>query len=139
MSSITPITLSAAHMDGSPRINYTSTVVGSPATSAETIVASVTVPPGLDITDGILLVGQAAFTVGTSCTAVTAKIHQTNASGSTVYSTGATTATAGQLGTRSVVGFDPAPGVGTYVFTLTVANGAATSTVSAVTFVLVAI
>lgn len=139
MSQYAPIVHSAANMDGSPRINYTSTVVGSPATNAETIVASITVPSGVQIMDGILLVGQVAFTVGTSGVSATLKVHQTNLSGSTVYSTGATTASAGTLCTRSAVGFDPLPGVGTYVLGLTIGSGGATSTVSAVTFVCIAI
>lgn len=124
----------AAGLDLSSRLFTTTTVVGSPAANAETIVASLTIPQDLVVASGVALVAWCAFTVGTSGVTADLKIRQTNASGSTVGDTGATTAAAATLVTRGCLGFDTAavlPGQ-VYVATLTIGSGGAVSTVSAV-------
>ena len=126
------------HADLQPRVFETTTVAASPATNAETTIATFTINNNVSILSGIHLVGWCAFTVGTSGVSATLKIRETGTSGTTVVTTGATTAVAGTLCTRTAVGFDPAanptiPGQ-VYVLTLTIGSGGATSTVSAVYF-----
>jgi len=115
-------------------VQSTTTVVASPAASSETIVASLTISGNMGVASGILLIGWAAFTVGTSGVSVNLKLRQTDASGSTKAATGAVTYTAADLGSLSVVGIDTGPTLPgqVYVMTATVASGAATSTFSAV-------
>jgi hypothetical protein len=130
-----PIKTSVLFEDLSARFLGTSTVVASPVDNTETIIASLAIPNFGDIAvvSGIRLHGFAAFTIGTSGVSGNLKIRQTNASGSTVAATGAVNAgvwAATQLTTLTVLGFDATPGVATYVMTLTVASGAAASTVS---------
>lgn len=137
----TPITESAARVDLSARLTGTSTVVASPSAGSETIIASVNVPDfgNTTITSGVRLHGWAAFTVGTNGVSATLKIRQTDASGTTVASTGALTVTAANLVAFDVLGADAAPGAAKYVLTLTVGSGSAASTVSAVHLSLTAI
>lgn len=131
-----PIVRSAVGLDLSARIVDTTTVAASPAAGAETIIATLTIPNfnALAVTQRIYLSGWAAFTVGTNGTAVTLKIRQTNASGSTIASTGALTGgvAAANLLAQDVAGSDATPGVAVYVLTLQVTSGSAASTVSAV-------
>lgn len=131
-----PIAQSAANIDISPRVAFTSTVVASPAAATETIIASLTLNTDEVIRSGILLRGFAAFTVGTSGTAIRLRIRQTNVSGTVIADTGAVTGgvAATNLLAETVLGFDTAPAATgqTYVLTLTVTAGAAASTVSAV-------
>jgi hypothetical protein len=131
-----PIAQSITNHDLSSRFQGTSTVVASPVDNAETIIASLTLANFGDIplVSGIRLQGFAAFTIGTSGVSGNLKIRETNASGTTVVASGAVNAgvwAATQLTTLGVLGFDAAPGVATYVMTLTIASGAAASTVSA--------
>lgn len=129
-----PITSSVVHEDLSGRFPVTTTVVASPALAAETIIASLAIPAFGDtqILSSVILAGWAAYTVGTSGTAVQLRIRQTNVSGTVVAATGALTKTAAQLYADDVGGNDAAPGVATYVLTMQVTAGAAASTVSAV-------
>jgi hypothetical protein len=129
-----PITRNIINDDLSGRFVGTSVVVASPALAAETIIASLTLPNFGDtpIVAGVRLHGWAAFTVGTSGSAATLKIHQTNASGSTVVSSGALSVTAANLVAFDVLGADAAPGKGIYVLTLQITAGGDESTVSAV-------
>jgi hypothetical protein len=128
-----PITASVVHEDLSGRFPYTTTVVASPALAAETIIANLTIPSFGDtqILSAVQLSGWASYTVGTSGTAVTFRIRQTNISGTVVVTTGALTKTAGNLYVDDVMGTDAAPGVGVYCLTMQVTAGAAASTVSA--------
>lgn len=130
-----PIRYDSQGLDLSKRVQVTTTVVASPAAAAETIIGTLTLTGFADtgILSGIELSGWAAFTVGTSGTACTMRIRQTNVSGTVVASTGALTGgiAAAALVAQDVEGFDAAPGVGVYVLTLQVTGGAATSTVSA--------
>lgn len=116
------------------RFPSTTTVVASPAAAAETIIASLAIPSFGDTTiiSGVVLTGWAAYTVGTSGTAVTLRIRETNVSGTVVASTGALTRAATNLAADDVNGVDATPGVATYVLTMQVTGGAAASTVSAV-------
>jgi len=130
-----PITRNIVNDDMTGRFFGTSTVQNSPiAAAAETIIATVNVPDfgNTPILSGVRLHGWAAFTVGTNGTAATLKIHQTNAAGATVVSSGALTVTAANLVAFDVLGADAAPGVGTYVLTLQITNGSANTTISAV-------
>ena len=122
--------------DWSSRVVDTTTVAASPAAAAETIIATLAIPNfgGIPVTQKIYLAGWAAFTVGTNGTAVTLRIRQTNVSGTVVVTTGALTGgvAAAALLAQDVSGSDAAPGVSTYVLTMQVTAGSATSTVSAV-------
>lgn len=120
-------------MDLSDRFQRTTTVGASPALAAETIIGTLNLANfgGITPVTGIELTGWAAFTVGTSGTAATLRIRQTNVSGTVVVSTGALTCAATNLLAPDVEGFDAAPGVAAYVLTLQITAGAAASTVSA--------
>ena len=129
-----PIDQSAIATDLSPRIIQSSTVAASPSAATETTICTLTIPSNVPVVSGIILMGFAAFTVGTSGSACNLKIRQTNTSGSTIAATGATTGgvSAGNLLDMNVSGVDTASvAAGVYVLTLTVTAGAATSTVSA--------
>jgi len=130
-----PIQESSVVVDLSPRFPSTSTVLNSPiAAAAETIIASLAIPDfgNVAIVSNIRVEGFAAFTVGTSGTAATLRIRQTNVAGTVVATTGAITVTAASLVAPLVLGSDATPGVATYVLTLTITAGAANTTVSSV-------
>lgn len=130
----TPIKLSAAGIDLSPRVQTTTTVVASPTAATITIVASLTCSGFLGVTSGVLLFGHGAYTVGTAGVSVLLQIRKTDASGSVVGSTGAVTEVAANLGSLSVMGFDSSPTLPgqLYVLCATVASANAASTFSAV-------
>lgn len=128
-------------VDLSPRTASSSTVVGSPATNAETVVCQITgIPTDTPVVSGVFLSGVASFTVGTSGTAVTIRLRTgtTAGSGTVVATTGALTGgvSAGNLLSQDIQGFDTAvtgggsPGTASYCLTVQVTGGAATSTVS---------
>ena len=135
------ISRSGKSVDFSPRFATSSTVVGSPATNAETVVCSISgIPTDTPVMSGVWLSGDASFTVGTSGTAVRLRIRTgtTAGSGTVVADTGALTGgvSAGNLLSQDVQGTDTTStgGVsaasGSYCLTLQVTGGAATSTVS---------
>ena len=130
-----PIRYDSIGFDLSKRIQVYKTVDASPAAGSETVIATLTLANFSDIAvvSGIRVSGWAAVTVGTSGTACTLKIRQTNVSGTTVVTTGATTGgiAAGNLVIMDVEGFDAGAGASSYALTLTVTGGAAASTVSA--------
>src|SRR4051812_45289718 len=130
------ISTTAAEIDLSQRAAATTSVVGSPALAAETIIASVTLNTDEQIVSGIMLRGFAAFTVGTSGSAVTLRLRRTNVAGTVVATTGALTGgiAAGNLVAETILGFDTGAALTgqTYVLTLQVTAGGAASTVSAV-------
>ncbi len=111
--------------------------MASPADATETTVAQLTLSGDLIFGLGVLLLGFAAWTVGTAGTAVTVRIRRTNTAGTVVKSSGAMTATAGSLNAKTVVGVDTGPTLPgqVYVLTLTVSAATAVSTVSAVELV----
>ena len=129
-----PIRADSIGFDLSKRFPVTTAVTGSPALAAETIIATLTIPSFADIAvvSGIQLMGWAAYTVGTSGSAVTLRLRQTNAAGTLITSTGALSKTAASLYADDIGGTDAAPGVVVYVMTMQVTAGAAVSTVSAV-------
>ena len=133
-----PIAETSAAIDFSQRSQVTTSVVASPALAAETIIASLTLQGDISVVRSVILRGWAAFTVGTSGTAVRLRIRQTNVSGTVVGDSGALTGgvAAGNLLVESVAGADASPSnTGqVYVLTLQVTSGSAASTVSAVEF-----
>jgi len=128
-----PISYDSQRLDLTKRVQVYKTVDASPAAAAETIIATLTLTGFADtaVLSGIIVEGWAAYTVGTSGTAVTLRIRQTNVSGTVVVTTGALTKTAASLYADDVNGFDSGAGVGVYVLTMQVTSGAAASTVSA--------
>lgn len=129
-----PISLSAAGVDLSPRLQQTKAVTASPTDATETIIATLTLVGDIAVVSGIALFGWAAFTAGTNGVSATLKLRRTNASGTTVASSGAVTAVAASLYGPSILGFDTGPTMPgqVYVLTLTVGSASAGSTVSAV-------
>lgn len=129
-----PIHLTADGIDLGPRFFSSTTVVASPSAAAETTVGSLTLTGDIAATKGVFVFGMAAYTVGTSGTAVTLKIRRTDTSGATQVTSGALTKTAANLYCDDVQAFDSGPTLPgqVYVLTMTVTAGAATSTVSAV-------
>lgn len=138
-----PIQADAQRIDLSKRIQVYSTVDASPAAAAETVIATLALTGFSDtpIISGALLMGWAAYTVGTSGANVRFRIRQTNVSGTVKADTGALTGSqhgAGILSADDVNGFDTAP-VNTYVLTMQVGSAAAASTVSALVLAVVLI
>jgi hypothetical protein len=127
---------SADAIDLSPRFIRSAVVVASPALAAETIIAQSPAVGDVAIIQGVRLSGWAAFTVGTTGTAVRLRLRQTNVAGTVVADTGALTAgiAAAALVSQDVEGFDAAAvaPAQVYVLTLQVTGGSAVSTVSAV-------
>lgn len=130
-----PIRYDSQNLDLAKRVQVTTAITASPALAAETIIATLTLTGFTDtaIVTGVDLSGWAAFTVGTSGTAATLRIRQTNVSGTVVATSGALTGgiAAAALVAQDVEGFDAGAGVATYVLTLQVTAGGAASTVSA--------
>lgn len=133
-----PIGEQSAAIDFTQRSQVSVTVAGSPSAATETIIAQIQLQGDVAVLRSVILRGWAAFTVGTSGTAVRLRIRQTNVSGTVVGDSGALTGgvAAGNLLVESVAGVDASPSnTGQiYVLTLTVTAGAAASTVSAVEF-----
>lgn len=132
-----PIQQSAANLDLSPRMSVSTVVVASPAAAAETVIASIgPLFGGLSMMLGVLLWGWAAYTVGTSGTAVRLRLRKgTDTTGTVVGDSGALTGSqhgAGILSADDIQGTDTAPAAGgqSYVLTMTVTAGSAPSTVS---------
>ena len=128
-----PIAYDSQRLDLTKRVQVYKTVDASPALAAETVIGTLTLTGFADtaVLSGVLLNAWAAYTVGTSGTAVTFRIRQTNGSGTVVATTGALTKTAANLYADDVNGFDSGAGVAAYAFTMQVTAGAAASTVSA--------
>ena len=129
-----PIRYDSQTFDLTKRFQVYTTVDASPALAAETVIATLTLAGFADtaVQAGVLLGGWAAFTVGTSGTAIRLRIRQTNVSGTVVADTGALTGgvSGGNLLAQDVEGFDSGAGVAAYALTLQVTSGAAASTVS---------
>ncbi len=129
-----PVTVAGSHVDLSSRTSSSTTVAGSPSAATETIVCQIPALSGSATTiSGVWLSGGASFTVGTSGTAITLRIRQTNVSGTVIATTGALTGgiAATNLVSQDVQGFDTTPpSGGVYVLTLQVTAGAAASTVT---------
>ncbi len=137
MPPIQPIQQSARQLDLSSRFVFTTTVVASPAASAETIIAQLTITENIAAITGVDLTGWAAYTVGTNGTAVQLRLRQTQVAGTLVAASGALTGSqhgAAILSADDIEGFDTAPVLPgqVYVLTMQVTAGSAASTVSAV-------
>jgi hypothetical protein len=136
------INASAQGLDLGPRVVTSNTVAASPSAATETTICTITIPTNIAVTTAILLFGWAAFTVGTSGTAVNLRLRRTDTAGAVQAATGATTGgvSAGNLVDVNVQGFDTSPASGqVYVLTLTVTAGAATSTVSGCSIIALAV
>lgn len=141
---VEPFVRSGVGVDLSSRVVKTAVVSASPSGATETVVATT---PAFDASipfaSGVLVMVDLAYTLGTSAASATVRIRQTDVNGTVLYSTGAQTGghnTATQLVSDSATAFDTAPAVGQkYCVTLTVASGAAASTVSAVALIAIAI
>lgn len=139
MALLAPIQMSGAAVDLSPRFVQSQSIVASPATAAETVIAQLTgITSAVQQGSGVFLFAQVAYHVGTSGTAAQYRIRQgtTAGSGTVVFDSGASTAgvTAAAFVVENIFGFDTAatlPGQA-YCLTLTVASASAASTVSAV-------
>jgi hypothetical protein len=131
-----PINEGADAIDLSPRFVRSAVVVASPAAAAETIIAQTAAIGDVAVMQGVRLSGWAAFTVGTTGSAATLRLRQTNVSGTVIATTGAVTGgiAAAGLVALDVEGFDAAatPPGQVYVLTLQVTAATAGSTVSAV-------
>lgn len=129
-----PIRADSQTLDLSKRFQVYKTVDASPAAASETVIATLTLAGFADtpVVSGVQVSGWCAFTVGTSGASATLKIRQTNVSGTTIVTSGATTGgiSAGNLVIMDVEGFDAGAGASSYALTLTVGSGAAASTVS---------
>lgn len=131
--------MSSMAMDGSrvllsTAMFQTTSVTGSPAAAAETIIATLVLPVGIRAEQRVFLIGWGTWTVGTSGTSSRVRLRQTNVAGTTVADSGLLNSAAGVVFGPSIIGVDQ-PGAQnnfTYVMTLTIAAGAAASTVSAV-------
>jgi len=128
--------MSAEGIDLGARFFHTETVTGSPATSAEVVVATLNIGPDLSFSKGVYLSAWATLTVGTDGASILTRIRRDSIAGSVIAASGATTATAAQLVDRSIAGVDESPTFPNevYVVTMTVASASAASTVSAVCF-----
>src|SRR5690348_12473482 len=130
-----PLKDDSAGLNLSSRFQFTTAVVASPAAAAETIIAQLNLNTDETIVSGISIRGWAAFTVGTTGTAVTFRIRRTNVAGALVVASGALTGgvAAGNLLAQDIYGFDTGAAVTgqIYVMTMQVTGGSAASTVSA--------
>lgn len=134
-----PIRENAAGIDLSGRMFASVAVAGSPALAAETVVCSVTCPGDIAVQQGAFVFGFCSLTIGTSGTSVQAKLRRTGVAGTTVLDAGAVPGTAGNITERGIFTFDNGavmPGQ-VYVMTITVAAGAAVSTVSAAALIVI--
>lgn len=130
-----PIRMSAEGIDLSPRFFVTEAVTGSPATSAEVVVATLNLPDDLTAIEGVYLSAWASLTVGTDGVSILSRIRRDSLTGTVIKASGATTAVAAALVDRTIEGFDESPTFPNEVYVLTMAVGSASaaSTVSAVT------
>jgi cell division protein ZapA (FtsZ GTPase activity inhibitor) len=128
--------MSAEGIDLSPRFYFTEAVTGSPATSAEVVVATLNISDDLTALEGVYLSAWASLTVGTDGVSILTRIRRDSLTGTVIKASGATTATAAQLVDRAIEGVDESPSFPNEVYVLTMAVGSASagSTVSAVTF-----
>jgi hypothetical protein len=134
--SVDPYRLVSQAIDFHDRFFTDITVDASPAAAAETIIANVTINQALRADQGVLLIGWAAFTVGTDGVSALLNIRRTDVAGAVKAASGALTGeiAATKLVEKSVQGFDALGAVGNqkYVLTLTVGSGSAESAVSGV-------
>lgn len=140
MSSTYPITYNGGAVDLSPRVSQNTTVVASPAAATETIIASITVPSGITITAGVLVICSFGVTIGTNGVSYRTRVRNTGVTGTVVGDTGVETGSAASLYNVTVIGWDTAAVAGTLEkVTLTIASGSASSTVTPLSIVAICI
>lgn len=123
------------------RVFQTATVAASPAAATETVIATLTLSEDLVLSEGVLIVGYCAFTVGASGVSANVRLRRASVAGTIVKASGAVTVTAAELYDRTVAAFDTGATLPNqvYVLTLEVGSGAAESVVSAVTLTALAV
>jgi hypothetical protein len=130
-------------MDLSPRFASNATVQGSPiAGSAITVVCTLTVPNfgRLVNVSGVFLEAACALTVGTNGVSILMQVRQTGTAGTVIATTGAVTATAASLYAPATQGLDTAPlAAGVWVVCLTMASSTASTTISSVSLIAIAV
>lgn len=141
MSQLPQTSLAGVHVDLSDRITANTTIVASPALAAQTTVATINVKGQPSCLLGVLVWCKLSFTIGTSGVSYQVRTYRGTSSGTKLDDTGAVTAVAADLYSDTVIALDPTqPGNGQlYTVTLTIASGAAASTISALTIVAAAI
>jgi hypothetical protein len=139
--SLSSIQMAGSHVDLSDRIFTSTTVVASPSGATQTSIATVTVTSPVLTRLGVIVLADAALTVGTNGVSVQLRLYHGTSSGTKIGDTGALTAVATDLYCPHVFGIDTSPVLPgqVYTMTLTVASGSATSTVSAVNMIALAI
>ena len=130
------IRLNAAGLDLSPRFFRSGTVVASPATDAEIVVAQLNLTDDLAAVEGVDLSFWCSLTVGTAGVSILTRIRRDSLAGTVIKASGLTTAVAAQLVDRSIKGFDATPTFPNevYVVTMVVTSASAASTISALEF-----
>jgi hypothetical protein len=133
------IQVSGAGVDLSPRFLANNTVVASPATAEEKVVAQLGPFTGaLAVGSGAFIIAQCAYHVGTSGTAAQYRIRTgtTAGAGTVVFDSGVSTAgvTAAAFVVENMTAFDSSPTLPgqSYCLTVAVSAASAASTVSAV-------
>jgi hypothetical protein len=141
VAELSKITVNSGHVDLSTRVLISTTLVGSPAAGSETSIATVTVPGALSTALGVIVIGWAAFTVGTNGVSAQLRVYHGTTAGTKIGDSGAVTAVAANLASANIIGFDSVPTLPNQVYTLslTVGSGSAVSTVSAVRLVVLVI
>jgi hypothetical protein len=136
-----PVKYSGEALDFSPRVRRTAAVVASPAAATETIVASLSIPDDLSVGLGFLLLGYAAYTVGTAGVTGNLRIRRTNVTGTIVKASGALTVAATELHAPAIFALDTGGSLPNqvYVLTLTIGSASAESAVSAVELIAVVV
>ena len=145
MSSVDPFRWYGGQVDSGDRIQFSNTVSASPTGSAETVVASTPAfPANVPFSKGVQVSCELAYTIGTSGVSCQVRIRTgvTAGAGTVLYDSGAQTGghnTATQLVSDSAAYFHTTPVAGQqYCVTLTIASGAATSTVTKVNITAIA-
>ena len=130
------IRFGGAGLDLSPRFFRSGTVVASPATNAEIVVAQLNLTDDLAALEGVHLSFWASLTVGTAGVSILTRIRRDSLTGTVIKASGLTTAVAAQLVDRAIEGFDAAPTFPNevYVVTMVVTSASAASTISALEF-----
>jgi hypothetical protein len=142
MSSVlSAIGVNSSHVDLTDRFQISTAVVASPATSAETAIAAIAITKALSTTTGVIVIGQASYTAGTSGVSGRLRLYHGTASGTKIADSGLVTIVATDLYSPVLIGLDAAPVLPnqTYTMTLTIGSGAAQSLVSEVALIAIVV
>jgi len=131
------IRMGGAGVDLSQRAFRDDTVDASPAAATETVIATLSLGADLGFGLGVLVIGYAAWTVGTAGVSGTFRIRRDSITGTIIKASGAKTVVAAALHDECIVGIDASPTFPNevYVLTLQVGSASGVSTVSAVELV----